>query len=38
MFKKIETIQLIAAASSIKFEEKWVIHSSYCEKTIVFCF
>ena len=20
------------------FEEKWVIHSSYCEKTIVFCF
>ena len=21
-----------------RFEEKWVIHSSYCEKTIVFCF
>ena len=20
------------------FEEKWVIHSSYCEKTVVFCF
>ena len=20
------------------FEDKWVIHSSYCEKTIVFCF
>ena len=20
------------------FEEKWMIHSSYCEKTIVFCF
>ena len=20
------------------FEEKWVIHSSYCEKTIAFCF
>ena len=20
------------------FEEKWAIHSSYCEKTIVFCF
>ena len=20
------------------FEEKWVIHLSYCEKTIVFCF
>ena len=27
---------LLQVVSSV--EEKWVIHSSYCEKTIVFCF
>ena len=31
------TIWLLLQVVS-SFEEKWVIHSSYCEKTIVFCF
>ena len=32
----LKQYSLIATAGS--FEEKWAIHSSYCEKTIVFCF
>ena len=34
----LKQYSLIATAGSIKFWKKWVIHSSYSEKTIAFCF
>ena len=34
----LKQYSLIALQVVSSFEEKWVIHSSYCEKTIVFCF
>ena len=34
----LKQYSLIALQVVSSFEENWVIHSSYCEKTIVFCF